>query len=474
MTSEPLSAEDAALLYAQAPGTQLQIGALCFFEAEPLRDRRGRLRIEALRAHVEARLIGLPRFRQRIAPVLADLATPMWVDDADFDVAHHCRHVKLPEPGGAVALRSFMDRLLSEPMDLAHPLWDIHMVEGLDHVTEGGDTIDAVAVVVRAHHVMADGIALHAAAMLLLDAVAHPPRTRRLDWSPDPTPGIVDLTARALAERTRRQLGVTTALTRALVDPRRVPSNLRLAARLATTLRHAPSKIAPSLPFTRPIGRQRAFAWASVPMSDIVAIKHAHGVTVNEVVLAITTGAVRRMMEAGESFDTTAREPRALVPIGNPDSSSTLGNRFSTTTVSLPVGVNDPTERVRLIRAQRSQRSAEPAGSLVSHLFSIVDLVPPAVVRAVAPRVLAHQSLVNLAVSNIPGSRAPLYLWEARMLALHPFIDLVGNVGLIIGVLSYADDLGIGITVDPDLAGAPATIAEHLRSAAHELTSRLG
>ena len=135
---EPLTAEDAALLYAEAPGTQLQIGALCFFEAAPFRDSRGRLRLAALRSHVEARLGALPRFRQRIAPVLGDVAAPMWVDDTDFAIERHCKLVELPAPGGPGALREFMDRLLGEPMDLAHPLWDIHLVEGIDDGTTGG------------------------------------------------------------------------------------------------------------------------------------------------------------------------------------------------------------------------------------------------------------------------------------------------------------------------------------------------
>ena len=475
MNGAPLTAEDAALLYAEAPGTQLQIGALCFFEAGPLRDRRGRLRIEVLRTHVQARLAGLPRFRQRIAPVFADLATPVWVDDAGFDITRHVRHVELPAPGGSAALRAVVARLLSEPMDLAHPLWDLHVVEGVDRLTmRGGDPVDAVAVVVRAHHVMADGIALHAAATLLLDPRPLRPRSRPLSgWSAHPTPGIIDLTARSVLERTRRQARAIAGVARIVVDPRSIPANLRLAARSAAAIGRGPRAIAPALPFTGPIGRRRAFAWASIPMADVVAVKRSCGVTVNDVVLAIATGAVRRQMDATGSFDPAAREPRALVPIGDPGSTSSLGNRFSMTTVALPVGVEDLSERVGLIHARMAGHATSPAGSAMSHVFSIVDFVPPPAIRAVAPRLLAHQPLVNLAVSNIPGSRAPLYLWESRMLGLHPFIDVVGNVALIVGVLSYVDDLGIGVTVDPDVAGDPGTVADHLQAAAAELTAEL-
>ncbi len=465
MRAESMTAQDAALLYAEAPGTQLQIGALCFFEAAPLRDRRGRLRQAELRAHVAARLDGLPRFRQRIAPVLGDVASPIWVDDTEFDIERHNKWVQLPSPGGANALREFLDRLLGEPMDLAHPLWDIHMVE------EIGD-LDTVAVIVRAHHVMADGIALHAASTLLLDVVPKPPGTEPHEWSPEPAPGTLDLATRALAERARRQADLAVRVGRALIDPRRIFSNTRLASWAVGSILDGLPPTAPTLPITGPIGPRRAFAWESIPMTDVVAIKRACGATVNDVVLAITAGALRRHLETSGSFDPAAAEPRALVPIGGPESdASAVSNRFSITSVALPVGVDDPLERVRLIHSRMHENPPSPAGGLMPHLFSIADFVPPPVLRGLVPRMLARQPLVNLAVSDIPGSRAPLFLWESRLLGLHPFINVVGNVALIIGVLSYVDDLGVGVTVDPDVVGDPGAVVAHLLAASTELVA---
>lgn len=475
MTLEPLTAEDAALLYAEASGTRLQIGALCFFEAAPLRDRRGRLRHAALRSHIVDRLGMLPRFRQRIAPVLGDLAAPVWVDDIHFDIERHSKQVTLPPPGGAPALRAFMGQLLSEPMDLAHPLWDIHIVDGIDDVAmPDGTAVEAVAVVVRAHHVMADGIALHAAATLLLDAVPRAPRRRPHRWSPDATPGALHLAAAAVAERTRRQAALAARVTRALVDPRRIAANTRLAARVVGSARDGLPAIAPPLPFTAPTGPRRAFVWDSIPLAGVVAVKRSCDVTVNDVVLAIVAGALRRQMEATGTYDPAGHEPRALIPIGSPvPTTAALHNRFSITAVDLPVGVDDPLERVRLIHARMHERPTSVTQSLMPHLFSIADIVPPPLLRGLIPRVLALQPLVNLAVSNIPGSRAPLFLCESRMLGLHPFINVVGNVALMIGVLSYVDDLGIGITVDPDVVGDPQAIATHLQAAAAELVARV-
>ena len=206
-------------------------------------------------------------------------------------------------------------------------------------------------------------------------------------------------------------------------------------------------------------------------MADVVAVKEACGATVNDVVLAIVTGALRRHTEAG-SVDPTDGEPRALIPIGDPASDpSTLGNRFSIRSVALPVGVDEPLERVRLIHSQMHAVTPSVMRSFMPHLFSIADVVPPPVLRGLVPPLLARQPLVNLAVSNIPGSRDPLFLWESPMLGLHPFINVVGNLALIIGVLSYVHGLGVGITVDPDVVAGSDTLVPHLRDAMAELVT---
>jgi WS/DGAT/MGAT family acyltransferase len=460
MTAELLSAEDVALLCAEPRDAQLQIGALCFFEAAPLRDEHGRLRVAELRSHVDSRLDALPRFRQRIAPMFAGVSTPVWVDDEEFDIARHTPHVELPAPGGMVALRAFMAGLLSEPMDRKHPLWDIHSVEGFDD--------DVVAIIVRAHHVMADGLALHEAGMLLLGTTPQEPAARARRWSPEPVSCPLRLHATSLAGRARRQMRLATDVTRALFDPRNLAPSVRLATRAAAAVRNVPLS-APSFPLRRPVGRRRAFAWDSLPMADVIAVKRACGVTVNDVVLAITTGALRRELQSIGTFDPGRPEPRALIPIGSHDPADLVGNRFSITNVALPVGVDEPLERVTLLHARMHERTPSRAQSLMPHIFSIADVVPVAALRAVAPRALARQPLVDLAVSNIPGSRSPQYLWDARMLGLSPFITGVGNLALIIGVLSYVDDLGVGITVDLDVVGDPQRIVGHMRDAATEL-----
>jgi WS/DGAT/MGAT family acyltransferase len=399
--SESLSPEDAVLLYAEAPGTQLQIGALCLFEDAPLRDASGQLPIEALRAHVSRRLATLPRFRQRIVPVPGDLATPRWVDDEHFGLARHVRHVRLPGDGGDDELRRLVDRLLSEPMDTAHPLWDLHFVEGgLRAENDAGELADAVAVIVRAHHVMADGLALYAASTLLLDLAPTSPGEEHRPWRPAPTPGPLELVATAIVDRARHQVGALFGLTVEVLDPRRALANARLAASLSTTVPRGTVELAsvlrhgPSSPFRGPVGRHRSFAWSSLSMPAMVEVKRACDATLNDVALAVVTGAVRRVAEADGTFEPSAPAPRAIVPIGaDPTLDQGMGNKFAATTVALPVEVDDPVERVRLLH-RRVHGPARSHGSVgtrwLPHVFALCEFVPLALLRAAIPPLLAR------------------------------------------------------------------------------------
>lgn len=470
MTADALSAEDAVLLAAEAPGTQLQIGALCFFEAAPLRDRGGRIRTAALSAHVSSRLAALPRFRQRIVRVLGDLVVPRWVDDAAFDLRRHVAVTRLPRGGGPDALREVIDGLLAEPLDMAHPLWDLHLFHG-GLVLPGADgaPVDAVAVLLRAHHVMADGLALHAAATLLLDTSPAVPASSATTWSPAEQPATLPMSAAALGERTARQVDLVLGAARTLADPRNLCNTTAAIGELLSTVPGAGKAFAPAAPFTRPIGPGRSFAWSTLSMPDLVEIKQFCGVQLNDVVLAIVTGAVQRSLDTSALGGRTV-EPRAIIPIGASTTDlDALGNRFSITQVALPIHLDDPLERVRLLHERMHAPRPSAGRRLAPHLFSIADVVPPRLLRRVVPPLLAHQPLVNLAVSNIPGSRDALYLWQSRLLAMHPIINVVGNVGLIVGVLSYGDTLGVGVTVDPDIAGDPRRFAAQLAEAADEL-----
>ena len=456
MAHEPLTPEDATLWCASDPWAQLQIGALCIFDAGPLRGPDGRIRLDGLRAHVQSRLHLSPRFRQRIVPIRFDAARPAWVDDERFDITHHVRAATLPPPGGHTGLADWIDGMLGEPLDPARPLWEIHLVDGMAE--------DRLALVLRVHHVMADGLALLDAALLLLDPGPESPPSEPTNWEPEPMPRWDRLLAEALVARIRHQFGIAVGAL-GLLDPRRLLSGVRALGAAASR----PST-APTLPLTHRVGRRRHFVWTPLPMEELVAIKERHGVTLNDVVLAVVTGALRRHLGDNHSHRLGRQPPRALVPVGNFDP-ATEGNRFAVTVTDLPVAIDDPIERLHLIHDGTAANKATGPSSITQSLFSVVDVIPLPLIRWIAPQVLSRQPFVNLAVTNIPGARSPMYLQGARLHELHPIVTGVGNIALIIGVLSYVDHLGVGITVDPDVITDADALMDDVRAATAELSA---
>lgn len=455
MTHEPVSQADATLLCAEDPSAQLQIGALCFFEGAPLRDDQGKLRIDDLRSHVAARLANSPRFRQRIAPVPLEVARPVWIDDEQFDIVNHIHGARLPGSGDDRDLRKFINGILDTRLDADHPLWDMWFVDGL---ADG-----RVAGVLRVHHVMADGLTLLDAALLVLDLEPRSEPDNAPSWTANATPCAGELLLRALADRVRHQVDFALSAPRMFLDPRWMLG----AARTMGDLRNVRSSAAPSLPITARVGPHRDMNWTSLPMADLLAVKRARSTTVNDVMLAILAGAVRRHLDSAD----LDKRPRALVPVGNvgADENGGAGNRFSMLVADLPVDIDDPLERLACLHDQMTQAKASKQASATSNVFSVVDLLPLRLLRALAPEALARQPFVNLALTDLPGSRAPGYLLGARLESLHPIVTGAGNIAVIVGVLSYVDQMGVAITVDPDVVSDPDHLMESFREAADEL-----
>ena len=390
----------------------------------------------------------------------------MWLDDERFDIANHVKAATLPAPGGQAALRRFVGELLSGPLDPSRPLWDAWFVDGVND--------DQVAFVLRVHHVLADGISLFGAAMLLMDFEPRDHPDVAVAWTPESSPGDDRLLAEALMERARRQGAIAIGAVRplaSLFDPRRVPGMLRtLAGGLPGGVRTAPA-----LPLSGRVGRRRDVLWASLSMTDLLAVKRAAGTTLNDVVLAVVAGALRRHLGDERSDELAERPPRVLVPVGSPDDGEDgSGNAFSALVAELPVATADPFDRLAQIHDDMVRLKQGAGSSMVSSLFSVVDVVPPTLLRQLGPLALARQPFANLAVTNIPGSPVPMYLLSSQLVAVHPFITGVGNIALIIGVLSYGEELGVGITVDPDVIEDPDGLLDHIMASAAELVAGVG
>ena len=465
MTVDVLPAQDAVLWWVQRPDAPLQIGGLAIFEGASMRNDSGALRIDELRARIDASLAGTPRFRQRMRTLPLGTGAA-WVDDEHFDLARHVRSLNLPAPGGDDQLRQQVSRIIEQPLDPDHPLWEISLLDGLAG--------DRVALVVKASHVLVDGMALVDLTTRLLDPTPEPPSVPDpAPWRPVPAPGPLPLLATELRARVDQVAGGLREAGALLTDPTLLGQAAGALRRLGRRPRRAPGPPAPPAsrpPLTGRVGRHRDLAWECLPLDDIRAVAHAESVTVNDVVLALATGALARYA-AVHPLRPPARDPRAIVPISVHGTSpgDEVRNQFAVTVTDLPVGLDDPLERLHAIHSGLAGRKTAAPSSAGGRVFGLVGLVPPRLLREAGRALLDRQPVFDLAVTNLRGPADPRYLMGGRLLEVHPWISGTGNIATIIGVMSYADTLGVCATVATDVVGDPELLVDGFARSLDEL-----
>jgi WS/DGAT/MGAT family acyltransferase len=380
---------------------------------------------------------------------------PVWVDDADFDLDYHVRRASLPAPGGAVELADLAADVVGRPLDRRYPLWELYVVEGV----LGG----LFAVVLKIHHAAVDGVSgLELAANLLDVSVDPEPRPDEgVPWRPGRLPGDVELVADAaldLGSRARSALRAVRRAAEAAVDPRRHEREP-----------HAPVPPpglfqAPTTPFNVPITAHRRFAFTDVSLDAVRSVRAAFGTTVNDVVLAGCTGALRRYLLGRRELP--AEPLVAMVPVSlrADEQAGTTGNLISAMLVRLPTDCGDPLERLQ--RVAEMTREAKNDGPALAP-SDWAELVAPAVASraarllASAPVMESVGPIFNVVVSNLPGPDIPLYSAGARLVGLYPMGPIVDGVALNLTVMSYLDRLYVGLVACreavpdlDDLAGA--------------------
>lgn len=471
---ERLSALDAAFLAVETSSATMNIGGTLLLAAAPLRTADGGIDIDRIRAHIGTRLHRLPRYRQRLAFVPV-VNRPVWVDDAEFDLGYHVRHVSLPRPGDQRQLRRLAAQILAAPLDRERPLWEVWVVEGL---RDGH-----FALVTKVHHCMADGIsgAEFLAAILDTSVECSGVADGAGPWKPRPAPSPLAL----LEDEVRRRAGLpfllARRLERALGDPDRLRRQIEDGFWAVRDLIAAAARPRRVTPLNQAIGRQRRLEWLAVELDDVQAIRNRLGGSINDVVLTIVAGGLQRFFDAS-GVGAAAGEVRAAVPVNvrRSDERGRMGNRISVWLVPLPVQEADARRRYEFVRdttanlkATRQARGGEVLGDLAE--FAGMEII--AVGAQVAVRVPTH----HLVVSNVPGPPVPLYLLGAPMTAGYPLVPLFPNQALGIAVFSYAGKLHWGLNADwktwrnlGDLATALRESFAELRKLAARVSPRSG
>jgi diacylglycerol O-acyltransferase / wax synthase len=448
-----LSGLDASFLALEDSGSHMHVGSVLVFEGEPPA-------YDDFVAHLERRLTLVPRYRQKLAfPPLVQ-SRPVWVDDPHFNAGYHLRHTALPQPAGEAELRRLAGRVFAQRLDRAKPLWELWLV---DRVGE-----DRFAIVSKTHHCLVDGVSGVDIATVLFDLDPDPPPQAPPEpWVPRPEPSQATLLADALLERAAGPVGLARAAVGAVSRPQHAMSAGMTALGGIAALTQAGLAGAPPSPLNTRIGTHRRFAWVDADLGVFKTVKNALGGTVNDVVLTVVAGALRRHFLA--HGHETEHDLKAMVPISVRAESErgALGNRVSAMWAPLPIGLADPIARFRAVHEAMHglKESGQAVGAEV--ITSLADFAPPTIL-AQAARLQTVQRFFNLTVTNVPGPQFPLYLLGRSLCRIYPQVPLVENAALGIAIMSYNGRIDFGLLADydalPDLddlaAGLDAAIAE--------------
>ncbi|HTN49478.1 MAG TPA: wax ester/triacylglycerol synthase family O-acyltransferase [Burkholderiaceae bacterium] len=426
---KPLSGLDALFLHLETPATPMHVGALHLLDHPPRGDYLARVR-----RHVAGRLHLSPVFTRQLAAMPLEFANPVWIRAHEVDIERHVVRVVLPAPGTMAQLEAAIARLHAQPLDRTRPLWRFHVIEGLQ---DGG-----LAFYTKVHHATLDGASGVALAQALLDVAPKPRKVERARRRRTDRPGLVAMVGTAMS--------VTGSQTTYLV--RRIPAMARVAVQLlrGSTGFSRNLTLGPRTPFNRVIDPGRSFATASLSLAEVRRIAQAHEVTLNDVVLALISDALRRYLASHGGV------PKKSLVVAMPVSLREAGNTEATTLAtmtlaSLATDISDPLARLKAIRVStqaakevtRALRGVIPtdfpslglpwllsAAAVLYGRTSLADRIPP---------------IANLVISNVPGPEIPLYLAGARLRTYWPVSIVEHGVGLNITLQSYAGSLDFGI-----------------------------
>ncbi len=438
--SERLRADDMAFLVTESASTPMHNATLEIFEPPS-----AGFDYDRLLALIADRIAFVPRYRQRLRSVPGRLANPVWADDEDFDLTFHVRRSALPRPGSIDQLRDLTARIMSRRLDRNRPLWEMYFIEGV----EGG----RFAILSKSHQILVDGVATIDLGQVILDVDPAPKETVHVDWHPAHVPTSPALVAGAVRDSVRdpRQAFATLSgnagsvfRTAGAVGGRVVEVAGALSNR----------RVTPESPINTTLSEQRRFVTVKTSLQDYRDVRRFHGGTVNDVILATITGAMRNwLMTRAESVH-GSRSLRALVPMGVIDSElepTSLGSQVAGHFLSLPIGEASPV--VRLHQVSYALKAHKETGHAVAadRLAGVAGFAPTTF-HALGSRVAAAQARrgFNLVITNVPGPQFPLYAAGAQMTESYPVQPLLPGHALSIGVTSYDGGVYFGLNGDRD------------------------
>jgi diacylglycerol O-acyltransferase len=455
-----ISGVDAAFLYGETPAWHMHVSAVMI--GDPATAPHG-FSVDRMKAQVSARLHLAPQFRWRLVEVPLGLDRPVFIEDPDFDIDQHIRRIGVPPPGGPEQLGNLIGELVAVKLDRRKPLWEFWVIDGL----EG----DKVAILAKIHHSIIDGVSGSELATVLMDTEA------------DPAPLDPPDEERTLESVPNPWMLAGQGLWHTVNTPYRAARFMRGTAMqglrfIGFQRRDRPPPVpfqAPRTSFNTELTPHRRFAYKSVPLEGVRKIKDAFGVKVNDVILAICAGSLRRYLEKRDELPESPLIAQVPVSLRTDDDKSEVGTKVGAMFASLATQVADPVERLQLIH-ESTQGAKEMQRALAAEkIMGVTETAPPALISLAARMYTAAgldtrtPPIMNLIISNVPGPTFPIYCSGAKLESLYPMGPLIYGTGVNITVFSYLGNVDFGFMVCRDVVDEPWELADGVQLAYEEL-----
>jgi len=459
-----MSSIDAAFIYLERREIPLHIAGLCVFDGE--------IPFANFVRSVGSKLHLLPRYRQVVVQPPFNLGHPSWEDDQRFDIRRHILRTTVAAPGGREELEALVSRILSQVMDRGKPLWDIHVIDGL----EGGRG----AILARVHHALADGVAGASLMKIVLDETAACPRARspkRFQPAPPPVENhsLVDALASALRRSAENMIGAEAVLldfSRTLVE-----AGARESVDKLLTILPELAASSERFVFNKPCTGDRKFCWTDFDFDAVKAIRAAFGGTVNDVILTVVARAVSRYVK-GHGDPVKGRFLRVVCPVNmRQDQGESLGNRITFFPVALPLDIAGPGELHRAVARRTELMKNARAAHLVSLLATWIGAAPPplqALFWQALPQLPLPLPLFHMICTNVPGPPAPLYAGGRQLIEFYPHVPTGYELGVNVAFQSYNGRFFAGLTADAGVVPDVGRLRDLLRQAFSELSRGAG
>jgi diacylglycerol O-acyltransferase / wax synthase len=456
-----LSAVDASFLAQERANSHMHIGAVLLFEGPPPS-------YEDFLNHIRSRLHLVPRYRHKLAVPPLETGRPIWIDDPSFNLEYHVRHTALPQPGSDEQLRALAARVHSQRLDRAKPLWELWLVQGLAD--------NRFALISKSHHALVDGVSGVDLMTVLFDLEPIPQIAPHEGepWAAQPEPRAAALAARGIKGLLKLPLDLAGGALSAATHPGSKLDEVKEALEGIGEVAWAALNPAPETPLNVPIGPHRRLAFVHNELDDFKTVKNTLGGTVNDVVLAVVAGGLRTWLR-NRGVRTEGLELRALVPVSvrGKDEHGQLGNRIVVMRGPLPVYVEDPVARLRVVRHAMEDLKGSKQAVGADAIVAMEALAPPTIL-AQASRLQFSTRLFNLLVTNVPGPQFPLYVLGRELEDLFPIAFLPENQSLAVAVMSYNGRMDFGLLGDYDNLTDIEELGQALRDSLAELVAAAG